>query len=758
MLEREAVRRFEAGSRIRRVRHASNGRQHVSRGNFYGVPCSNDAATVTTGQAAQVNGENEHGDWQIVKRRRGPKPSRNNQDHRHGLRSAPDALAGHRGLSRRRWWRGPREPPRLRHGVVSLFVDGIAKSVSMVELRHLFEKEGHVADIYLSGKKRRQLSKGFGFVRFTNIRDAEEAVKKLDNFNLHGCRLKVSKAKYQKGGQSFIVPEVVKQKPKEMVMRPGSPAFRDHRKYKEVVRGTRREVPLATGNDKTTNEVEKEATRRNCTKTIKVIDDPSLKEKLMRAVVIELDEPMDPKRMAARLEDTNIPINYMSYLTPSKFMLFFEDENELADALDENSQLRSRFANVRRWTENENVNSRFAWLECSGINPKVWCLEYIQEIGEQWGKTIHIDHDFYGVNCLTNAKMMIETTVMKKIDEQIRLEWNGGFCDVWVREVAECQCKGKNVLEEWSDTDDDMVDEAIEGSMQGQVHENRIEHNQVKKGISEVHGAVEFCVEQQRADDEGDPLQQDRESADKLMQLIINEMQQVVEENTEMQWEGLENNVQGVVGKNDECGVVQEVEEVEGTNEMQRDLQAIAMQGVVDNTEVQRDVSNQIHEHHAIEEQGEKVQSLSAHSENLWDHFHEQQVFAEAATVRYGSCPVSIDCCPRFDPMISIECSLNSTKVDNHAAVNRGCVGSSSKKVKETKSRKPRGRPKRVAYSLPDPIFVPSTPSISSDEAIETWNVAKSLGINAVNEGAVISELRKSKRLLATGKNNLVLG
>ncbi|CAO2815905.1 unnamed protein product [Amaranthus hypochondriacus] len=72
--------------------------------------------------------------------------------------------------------------------------------------------------------------------------------------------------------------------------------------------------------------------------------------------------------------------------------------------------------------------------------------------------------------------------------------------------------------------------------------------------------------------------------------------------------------------------------------------------------------------------------------------------------------------------------------------------------------RKPRGRPKQIACSLSVPLFVPSTPSKSLMEAKETWDIAKSIGVSALNEGEVIAELRKSKRIMALEGDDPVMG
>ncbi|CAO2837849.1 unnamed protein product [Amaranthus hypochondriacus] len=103
-------------------------------------------------------------------------------------------------------------------------------------------------------------------------------------------------------------------------------------------------------------------------------------------------------------------------------------------------------------------------------------------------------------------------------------------------------------------------------------------------------------------------------------------------------------------------------------------------------------------------------------------------------------------------------CSISPTAVCSLPSYNDDLLGSSSLSSRGAKTKKPRGRPKKFALSLPDPIFVPSTPSKSCGEAIETWNLAKSLGIKADDDGAVLSALRKSKRLLTMEARNPVLG
>ncbi|CAO2832283.1 unnamed protein product [Amaranthus hypochondriacus] len=120
----------------------------------------------------------------------------------HGLR------AGHRGSARHPWWRGPREPPAPNTGlycggVISLFIDGIPKNISYGELKKVFSVVGMVVDSYISLKHRKNRKENFGFIRFNRREEAEKAVKRFNGQVVFGSRLRVSKAKYQKGGSPF---------------------------------------------------------------------------------------------------------------------------------------------------------------------------------------------------------------------------------------------------------------------------------------------------------------------------------------------------------------------------------------------------------------------------------------------------------------------------------------------------------------------------------------------------------------------------
>lgn len=83
----------------------------------------------------------------------------------------------------------------------------------------------------------------------------------------------------------------------------------------------------------------------------------------------------------------------MKILLPSKFILLFESESNVVNALDESCELWNIFGDLRRWSEGENFSERCIWIDCFGIPPKCWSLDNIRKIGEKWGSVVCLDRN-----------------------------------------------------------------------------------------------------------------------------------------------------------------------------------------------------------------------------------------------------------------------------------------------------------------------------------------------------------------------------
>merc|ERR1712064_272731 len=90
-----------------------------------------------------------------------------------------------------------RGPPDIA-GMVSLKVDNLSYRTSTETLRRKFERYGDVGDAYIPRDRHTGDSRGFGFVRFHDKRDASDAIKGMDGYEMDGRELRVDYARHER--------------------------------------------------------------------------------------------------------------------------------------------------------------------------------------------------------------------------------------------------------------------------------------------------------------------------------------------------------------------------------------------------------------------------------------------------------------------------------------------------------------------------------------------------------------------------------
>merc|ERR1712228_594191 len=81
---------------------------------------------------------------------------------------------------------------------ISLKVDGLSHRTCAEDLEGLFDKYGRIGDVYIPKDYRTKESRGFGFVRYYNKQDAEDAIDGLDGRKYDGRELSVQYARYDR--------------------------------------------------------------------------------------------------------------------------------------------------------------------------------------------------------------------------------------------------------------------------------------------------------------------------------------------------------------------------------------------------------------------------------------------------------------------------------------------------------------------------------------------------------------------------------
>eukprot|EP00475_Leptophrys_vorax_P012858 TRINITY_DN1922_c0_g1_i1.p1 TRINITY_DN1922_c0_g1~~TRINITY_DN1922_c0_g1_i1.p1 ORF type:complete len:171 (-),score=29.50 TRINITY_DN1922_c0_g1_i1:85-597(-) len=78
---------------------------------------------------------------------------------------------------------------------ISLYVNHLSYRTTEQDLQEVFEKYGRILDVYLPRHFETRRPKGFGYIEFDNLSDAEHALEKCDRTMLHGMEMRIEFAK-----------------------------------------------------------------------------------------------------------------------------------------------------------------------------------------------------------------------------------------------------------------------------------------------------------------------------------------------------------------------------------------------------------------------------------------------------------------------------------------------------------------------------------------------------------------------------------
>lgn len=204
------------------------------------------------------------------------------------------------------------------------------------------------------------------------------------------------------------------------------------------------------------------------------------------AIVAESSQPISLSKITTHIKASKNAISGMNLLSPCQLLLFFKSESDVDVALSEESDLWCIFDDLHRWSEGEIFSDRLVWLECFELHPKCWSLENARTIGEKWGPVVYVDQNHNGIQCLSHIRMLVRTKAQNRIDARIRVLFDNGCCDVWVKECGDCECKlsdakcKKNSFHEGDDakeyvSDSSYTHHSVENSVEirekhGQTH------------------------------------------------------------------------------------------------------------------------------------------------------------------------------------------------------------------------------------------------------------------------------------------------
>ena len=300
-------------------------------------------------------------------------------------------------------------------------------------MRSLFERYGEVKDLFVSTKIRKSTNFNFGFVRYGSLQEAKMAISELDGFAVRNLNLRVSMARYEIGGAPVRGDSQTPQQPPMKNRKITYPANRDNRRYSEVVAGVKNKQQPSEAKMK-----EENSGIIPISHSVKVSENSDMAELLHKAIIAENTELLDLYQTQTSVSACDINQTGIFSLSLTKVLIVFNCEDDAQKAVNCDSPLWNIFDDIRMWSEGEFFDDRLVWIKCVGIHPLGWPMDNLKSIGELWGPVIHVDTKSQGMENITGARILIRTKAQNKIDNRIKLFYDNGSCDVWVKEQYSC--------------------------------------------------------------------------------------------------------------------------------------------------------------------------------------------------------------------------------------------------------------------------------------------------------------------------------
>ncbi|CAM8943857.1 unnamed protein product [Rhodiola kirilowii] len=309
----------------------------------------------------------------------------------------------------------------LRESLFSVFVDNIPADKDASWLRKLFDTVGKTGDVFIPFKERRATKSRFGFVRFVELEEAQEAIRRWNGSVFGRCRLLVKLADC--GGKPRSVSNMMG------AGQQGRSQVASERPFQILDPGLG---------------ASKDGSFQHSTKLRKVSLEviPENEEWLLSSDVAELKVFMSPCQLEEELKLNGLKFHKIFPFGGKKVLIHFSSMDDLEVCLSGSfSALSRRFSSICRWKEEVPSRLRSVWLSIIGLPFKAWSEENLQKIVEPYGYFLKMELKDFQESGLERARVLVETKRMDRIFEVVEAEVGGKVAETVISE--ECYFNGR---------------------------------------------------------------------------------------------------------------------------------------------------------------------------------------------------------------------------------------------------------------------------------------------------------------------------
>ncbi|KAK8693996.1 hypothetical protein V6N13_071560 [Hibiscus sabdariffa] len=317
-------------------------------------------------------------------------------------------------------------------GVITLFVSSLPSKLHWTGLRQTFGRHGDLVDAYVASKRDKQ-GRGFGFVRFSNQRDADRAMERLNGFYLYGFKLRVTEERFKTRTTYW----------RRKKGTPNQVSQRGNRQEEEVRTTGETERLVKQGPEKAKGAMLGEETEGRKKQIIIQghVDSESL-WKLSRCLVGTMATDVSVETAKDRLHIWGLGSIAVKWMGGRSFLLEVEDEELLKMMESQNwSLLEEVFADVSYWTESFRVMERIIWVEIRGIPLHCWNYETLKRIVAVWGDLVALGENVNQRDDCAKVTVLISTKQIQIIENTVIIQVGNESFSAWVAEIHSLRIK-----------------------------------------------------------------------------------------------------------------------------------------------------------------------------------------------------------------------------------------------------------------------------------------------------------------------------
>ncbi|GAB4837046.1 hypothetical protein Ancab_039548 [Ancistrocladus abbreviatus] len=322
-------------------------------------------------------------------------------------------------------WYGQKGGLNSSKPITSIFFTNYPADWSVSSMWRVFLRYGRAVDVFCSSKGDRR-GRGFGFVRFLDVPDAQVLLKQMMNIWIGSFKLRVAMARNRTGGFSNKVGNFKTEREEQRIS--DKREFRTRMSFADALKKNFDPTGNKTGKSSECNSIQP------LSKMVFTVSEEEiqwLKECYVGEVYAEEQIPVlqDHFRMEDYYGCTIHPMGGKLVLLSST------DPSELHDLVAMGRDwLAQWFADVRPWSCGEVGSERLVWVRWQGMPLQLWQFDSFRRIASRWGKLISLDGSTSKKKRLDIARFLVSTSCSGLIAETVKMVVNNLEFSVKVNE------------------------------------------------------------------------------------------------------------------------------------------------------------------------------------------------------------------------------------------------------------------------------------------------------------------------------------